>query len=160
MSAVVEEHNEPERYLIFRIESEIFGTPLLGVREVVQYQEPKPIPNTTKSYLGVINIRGEIVGVFDLRIRFDFKTQVNHGAALMVFDTEAGPIAAVSDGMEGVITIDETHIDRKSRFESTLPLNFLLGIANVDGKLITLIDLARVLDAADVTAIRNERKAS
>lgn len=160
MSTNSEELNESDRYLIFRLENEIFGTPLLGVREVVQYQNPKVIPNTTKSYLGVINIRGEIVGVFDLRIRFNFQPQTNRDATMMVFDTDAGPIAAVSDGMEGVVSIDESHIDRKSRFESSVSLDFLLGIASIDGKLITLIDLARVLDAADVTAIRNEQKAS
>lgn len=160
MSVPTEDHIEPERYLLFRLENEIFGTPLLGVREVVQYQEPKIIPNTIKSYLGVINIRGEIVGVFDLRVRFGFKLNSNRDAALMVFDTDAGPIAALSDGMEGVVTIDENTIDRKPRFESALPLNFLLGIANMAGKLITLIDLAQVLDAADVTAMRNEQKSS
>lgn len=150
------ENREDSRYLLFHLGEELFGTPLMGVREVVELQKIKPIPHTSKSFLGVINIRGEIVGTIDLRIRFGLAAQDSKLSAMMVFATSGGPIAAIADRLEGVAHIDGKHMDLSPRIETKVPLVYLIGIAKVKEKLVTLIDLSKVLDAEEVATLKSK----
>lgn len=150
-----------DRYLIFILNEELYATPLMGVREVVEMQKPKQIPHTVPSFLGVINIRGEIVGVIDLRLRLGYEAKELGNEAMMVFDTGGGAIAAIVDAMDGVVRIPGDSIDRKPSIESRLPLDFLLGVGRVKDRLVTLIDLAKVLKQEEVrTLIMATNKAS
>jgi purine-binding chemotaxis protein CheW len=144
---------DDDRFLLFWVGSELFATPLMGVREVVELQKIKPIPHTVKSYLGVINIRGEIVGAIDLRTRFGFSALESRFGAMMVFETTSGSIAAVTDRLDGVVKIDASNIDSKPRIEAKIPVNFLLGIGKVNDRLVTIIDLGKVLDAEEVATV-------
>ena len=82
-----------DRYLVFRLGDEAYATSLLGVREVLEFQTPKPIPNAIAALLGVINIRGQIIGVLDLRLRFGIPAARDRGS-MMVFDLEGDASAA------------------------------------------------------------------
>ena len=148
-------NEEESRYLIFSLGGELYGTPLLGVREVVEPQEAKPIPGTVDYFKGVINIRGQIVGVIDLRVRLQHPASKTVGNAFMVFDTSFGPIAAIVDRVESVIKIPEGNIERSPNVRTTVPIDFLLGIAREHERLITLIDLNQILASTDVKKISN-----
>ncbi len=139
-----------ERYLVFKLGSELYATPLLRVREVVEPFAPKPLPNTPNHFSGVVDIRGEIVGVIDLRLRFGHKVAQSPYQALMVFATSAGPMAALVDEVESVITLSESEIEKQPNIGSDLKTDSILGIGRKDKKLITLIDLMNVLEAYGV----------
>jgi len=145
-----EENEKENRYLLFWLGQELYGTPLLGVREVVEYQKAKPIPNTVKSFIGVINIRGSIVGAFDLRLRFGYPAQASKITAMMVFETGDSAIAAVTDKMEGVVAISENSIESKPKIEARVNLDFIIGVASIGDRLVTLIDLTKVLQAEEI----------
>jgi purine-binding chemotaxis protein CheW len=139
------ELREDSRYLIFSIANEMYGTPLLDVREVVEFQQPKPVPNSAPSFLGVINIRGEIVGVIDLRIKLKFGSGQYDKNALMVFNTIAGPLAALVDQIESVLDISSDTINTNPQIKSFFLKEHLLGIAKSKDRLITLLDLNKAL---------------
>jgi purine-binding chemotaxis protein CheW len=145
MSDMTEIHDDDARYLLFKVGGELYGTPLLGVREVVEPQEAKPLPNTAPFFSGVINLRGQVVGVVDLRKRFECEVKKHPGMALMVFDTDSGPLAALVDEIECVVQIPPAHIESKPAVRSHVGLDYLLGVGNHDGRLVSLIDLNRVL---------------
>ena len=134
-----EEMIDEAKFLIFQLGTELYGTPLLGVREVLQPIRPKPIPNTVKHFLGLINVRGQILGVVDLRLRFDYEALENTAVASLVFETEAGPIAAIVDRVVAVTKIDDEHLQKKPNIRSQVPIEFLLGATNYQGNLVTLI---------------------
>jgi purine-binding chemotaxis protein CheW len=144
---VREEDNIDNKYLLFRLGDELYGTPLLGVREVVEPQASKPIPNTPKHFSGVINIRGEIVGVIDLRMRFNHKAEVNPHQALMVFSTDGGPMAGLVDKVESVISLTDKEIEHNPNVGIDVSRDALIGIGKHSKRLITLIDLHKVLQA-------------
>jgi len=153
MTEIHETTGDEIRYLLFRLGGELYGTPLLGIREVVEPQEPKPVPNTVPYFSGVINIRGQVVGVLDLRQRFQHDAEKHTGMALMVFDTEAGPLGALVDRVEAVVPIPDSSIEKKPNVRTTVPLEFLLGIGNENGRLVTLVDLNRILGREELRAI-------
>ena len=154
-NSVSDEESIENKYLLFRLGDELYGTPLLGVREVVEPQAPKPIPNTAKHFSGVINIRGEIVGVTDLRTRFAHKAEAGAHMALMVFSTDGGPMAGLVDRVESVISLTEKEIEHNPNVGIEVHREALIGIGKHNKRLITLIDLHKVLQAH---SLENNRK--
>lgn len=153
-----DESTDDSRYLLFWLGDELFGTPLMGVREVVELQKIKPIPHTINSYLGVINIRGEIVGTIDLRVRMGMECVESRLAAMIVFETAGGPIAAVADRLDGVAKISGANVDTKPRVEAKLAMEYLIGVGKLKDKLVTLIDLKKVLDAEEIARVQTNIK--
>ena len=137
--------NSDNRYILFYVGNEIYGTPLLDVREVVEYQEPKFMPNMVNHFAGVINIRGSIVGVMDLRKKFNQKTEVNKTTAFLVSDSDQGAIAAVVDRVDSVQSISSDLIDAKPPVMTNVNHEYLIGIAKIKDQLVTLIQLHSLL---------------
>ena len=145
--------DEDPRYLLFKVGGELYGTPLLGIREVVEPQTPKPIPNTVSFFSGVINLRGQVVGVLDLRKRFGHEAPLHPGMALMVFETEAGPLGALVDEIECVAQIPSQQVDSRPPVRTNVPVDYLLGIGKQEGRLVSLIDLNRILGTEELKAV-------
>ncbi len=139
------ETTKENRYLIYRVGTELYGSPLLEVREVVEYQSPKYMPNMEPYFSGVINIRGSIVGVIDLRKKFSAPSDVSRYTALLVCESSTGAIAAIVDQVEKVVPIDESVIEKKPPVISRVESDYLLGVANVGNQLITLVHLRPAL---------------
>lgn len=140
------------RYLLFEVGKELYGTPLLDVREVVEYQEPKFMPNMVSHFVGVINIRGSIVGVIDLRKRFGEKTDGNAKTAMLVSDTPQGTIAAIVDRVDSVISIEQSMIDEKPPVITSVKQEYLTGVAKAKDRLVTIVELQRILGDENLVA--------
>ena len=130
------------KFLIFNLGNEVYGTPLLSVREVIEYKIPKPVPNTDSSFEGVINLRGEVIGILDLRKIF--KVEAPTAACLLVFESEMGVLAAAVDKVVSVTEIKDTNIDHKQSGGKKLDIEYLIGIGKTDQGLVTLIDLIQI----------------
>lgn len=165
-SSLINDENEDidssdeSKYLIFRLGSDAYGTPLLGVREVLEAQSAKPIPNTAPYFKGLINVRGQIIGVVDLRLRFDYPTVETPTVAYMLFETETGPFAAIVDKVEAVVRIDDVNLQKKPNIRTQIPVEYLLGATTYEGSLVTLIDLNKTLSAEDYVMIQKAKLAA
>ncbi len=133
------------RFLIFKIGEETYGSPLLSVREVLEYQKPKFMPNMVRHFAGVINVRGAIVGVIDMRIKFGLKHSDGERLAMLLCDTERGAVAAIVDQVESVLTIDDKDLDLDPPVQTKLGKEYLVGVAKNQDKLITIINLHKSL---------------
>ncbi len=142
VSSLIDDTIEENRYLLFKLGGNTYGTPLLTVREVVEATRPQSIPEAERDFLGVIEIRGQVVGVVDLRLKFNHTPDNNQHSALLVFDTEMGPKAALVDKVESVQRITAAHIDSSPNINTTVPKQFIKGVARLNGQLVTLLDLA------------------
>ncbi|MEZ4873329.1 MAG: chemotaxis protein CheW [Bdellovibrionales bacterium] len=149
---------ETEKYLIFYIGRELYGTPLLEVREVVEAQNIKPIPNVKSHFLGVTNLRGQIVGIVDLNILFN--VQPNQDKSLrsfIVFDTEAGQIGASVDKVLSVEDLSEKDIEPGKIVGSKVPSQYFYGIAKQKDRLINLIKLRELLSDEEIESYRHSK---
>lgn len=140
-------------YLVFRLNHEIYGTQLLQVREVIESQTPKPVPNTISSYLGVINVRGEIVGAIDLRMRFGYSLPESppKNSAMILFNTSSGSVAVLTDQLEGVFHLNFLESSQKPKIESNIPNDYILGMCQFKENIITIIDLNSILNNQEIT---------
>jgi purine-binding chemotaxis protein CheW len=137
--------DDAQKFLIFQIGDELFASPLVEIREVIEFQQAKPIPHMPTFFKGVINIRGEIVGVIDLRQRLGV---IGNDAARcqLVFETEAGPLAAIVDRVHSVSIIEESQLDRRSTIGvHSTDRSYFLGVGKFEDRIFTLISLRKLL---------------
>lgn len=147
------EDNTAEKYLIYNLGPEQFATPLIEVREVIEYRPAKAIPHTAPFFKGVINIRGEIVGVIDLRERLEIESKITPVTQL-VFETEAGPLAAIVDQVQSVSVIAESDIERRPTVQTAATGRaYFLGVGKVNDKLITIVSLRQILSQEQLAAL-------
>ncbi len=139
------EVQQDDRYILFQLNNELYGTPLLAAREVVELQAIKKIPHASPDFLGVINVRGEIIGVVDLRIRFGMNSSQNENSAMIIFSTSLGTMAVVVDRLEAVAQIEPSQIESNPSLQSKIPLDYLLGIAKYESQMVTLLDLLKTV---------------
>lgn len=148
MSDIVNDQVKKEddlRFLVFRIGEDHYGSPLLSIREVLEYQKPKPMPNMVKHFSGVVNIRGAIVGVIDLKVKFNYPVNSSSRQAMLLCDTEKGPLAAIVDIVESVILLQEEDFDKQPPVKSITNQKYILGVAKNQKHLVTILDLHQLL---------------
>jgi purine-binding chemotaxis protein CheW len=134
-----------DRYLLFWIGQELYGAQLQEVREVLEYQEPKFMPNMAAHFTGVINIRGSIIGVSDLRKKFQQKAERTRSTAFLVCDTPQGAIAAVVDRVDSVTSIAQNQLERKLPVLTQIDQSYVVGIAKIKDFLVTIVKLQQVM---------------
>jgi purine-binding chemotaxis protein CheW len=160
MSAV----NEPARaeaaregkYLTFSLAGEEYGIGILKVREIIGMMIITPVPQTPEFVKGVINLRGKVIPVIDLRLRFSLEatTYTERTCIIVVeIDGDSGsvPMGIVVDAVSEVLNIREADIENTPTFGVKLNTDFILGMAKTGGGVKILLDIDKVLGAFQLT---------
>ena len=160
MSAV----NEPARaeaaregkYLTFSLAGEEYGIGILKVREIIGMMIITPVPQTPEFVKGVINLRGKVIPVIDLRLRFSLEatTYTERTCIIVVeIDGDSGsvPMGIVVDAVSEVLNIREADIENTPTFGVKLNTDFILGMAKTGGGVKILLDIDKVLGAFHLT---------
>lgn len=146
-----------EQYFIFRLGSQNYGTPLSEVAEVIEHAPPKWVPHMKDWFLGVINLRGKVVGVIDLRDRFGIEKETSKCS--LVFETEQGPLVAMIDEGVAVRDISPSDIDRHPNIKLKIPTHFLIGFARHEDEVVALIKLNEILSRDELVDLARVQKA-
>jgi purine-binding chemotaxis protein CheW len=146
------------KYLVFQLAHEEFGVQVLKVREIMGLQEITAVPQTPGFVKGVINLRGKVIPVVDLRRKFGLEdaayTQRTCIIVVQVNQT-SGPMqmGAVVDGVAEVLNIQESEIEDMPDFGAEMTLPHIMGMAKVKGKVKILLDIDRVLTSQEVSSL-------
>jgi purine-binding chemotaxis protein CheW len=145
-------------YLSFNIGEELFAISVLKVLEVLQKQNITPVPNAPTYIIGIINFRGEVVPVFDTRIKFNLQPRDEaESFAIAVLDlvknNEPFRIGAIVDKVRDVITINDTDIKPVPPMDSKFNTEFLNGIVKLDENFILLINVDRVFSDQEMKEV-------
>ena len=136
-----------ERQLvIFTLGEESFGVDIATVREIIQMQEVTRVPGARHSVEGVINLRGSVIPVVDLRKRFSLE-RIEHGkeTRIMVVNSQGQDIGMIVDSVDEVLRIQSDAVEPPSSMVSNSDCDYLLGIAKLADRLVILLDTDRVL---------------
>jgi purine-binding chemotaxis protein CheW len=142
------------KYLTFDLAGEEFGVRVLKVREIMGLQEITPVPQTPSHVRGVINLRGKIIPVIDLRLKFELPpAEYNQRTCIIVTQVqgEAAPlvVGVVVDGVSEVLNLSAAEIEDTPDFGEGFSGGYLLGMAKAKGKVKILLDIDRVLSTQD-----------
>lgn len=150
-------HKLAGKYLTFTLQRESYGIDVLQVREIIRLTDITTVPQMPVYVRGVINLRGKIIPVIDLRLRFGFADIQNTDHTCIVVvqvrlpDGKLTQMGMIVDGVEEVLNIAAADIEETPEFGSQLSNDYILGMAKVKGVVRAILNINRVV-AGDLPA--------
>ncbi len=151
------------KYLIFHLGEEEFGTKILKVREIIGLQDITPVPQTPAYIKGVINLRGKVIPVVDLRLKFGMpETEYTQRTCIIVVHVNIADTSVLTgvvvDGVAEVLNVSAGEIEDTPDFGVQAETSYLLGMAKSKGKVKILLDIDQVLTSQELLPlIKSER---
>jgi len=138
------------KFLTFTLGNEEYGVPVLKVREIIKVMDITQVPQVPPHVLGVINLRGKVIPVIDLRRKFGFAaTEYTERTCIIVVDVDLSSMCVmmgvVVDTVSEVLNVTEAEIEQTPEFGGRVTTAYLLGLAKVKDSVKILLDLDRVL---------------
>jgi purine-binding chemotaxis protein CheW len=138
-------------FLTFRLGAEEYGIDILRVQEIRSYEEPTRIANAPSFIKGVVNLRGVIVPVVDLRIKLNCeKVEYNGFTVVIVLNVHGRVVGAVVDSVSDVLELSRDLIKPAPEMNSTVDTGFITGIASVGERMLILMDIEALMSSADM----------
>ena len=142
------------KYLAFHLGSEEFGIPVLNVREIMGVQDITAVPQTPAHVRGVINLRGKVIPVVDLRLKFGLPpAEYTQRTSIIVVRVQELLMGLVVDGVSEVLNLASSDIEDTPDFGNGVSTPYLLGMAKTKGKVRILLDIDQVATAQELQGL-------
>jgi purine-binding chemotaxis protein CheW len=141
-------------YLTFLLGSEEYGIDILKVQEIRRYEAVTKIANTPNFIKGVVNLRGNIVPIIDLRIRFNLNSiEYNDFTVVIILNLNKRTIGIVVDGVSDVLALNTTQVNAVPDLVSSIDTQYLLGLGTVDERMLILMDIERLMSSQEMALV-------
>ena len=152
------EAGEQHQYLTFLLADEMFAIGILSIREIIEYGVVTDVPMTPPFIRGVLNLRGAVVPVIDLALRFGRPAQENtKRTCIVIVEIEAAngsqQMGVVVDAVSEVLEIPASEIEPPPEFGARIRNDFIKGMGKIDGKFVIVLDLNRVMSIEEVAVV-------
>ncbi len=143
------------KYLTFELGEEVYGLEILKVQEIIGIMGVTSVPKTPSFVRGVINLRGKVIPVVELRLKFDMEERPDtERTCIIVVQVVANgqllTMGVIVDGVSEVLDIKAEQIEPPPSFGTRLSTDFILGMAKVDKKVVMLLDVDEVLSSGAI----------
>lgn len=150
--------NREGKYLTFSLAGEEYGIGILKVKEIIGLMTITPIPQTPQHIKGVINLRGKVIPVVDLRLKFGIEAmEYNERTCIIVveitFNSNKIAMGIVVDSVSEVLNIKAAEIEDTPNFGSRLDTAYILGMAKINQTVKILLDIDKVMSAGEIDLI-------
>jgi purine-binding chemotaxis protein CheW len=138
-------------FLAFKLGNEEYGIDILRVQEIRSFERPTRMANAPEHILGVVNLRGVIVPIVDMRIKFNLST-VSYDTFTVVIILNIGSrvVGMVVDGVSDVITLTPEQLRPVPELSSAIGSDHLLAIGSLENRMLILIDIEKLMNSADL----------
>ena len=146
-------------FLAFKLGPEEYGIDILRVQEIRSYEEPTRIANAPAFIKGVVNLRGVIVPIVDMRIKFNLEP-VNYDSftVVIVLNIANRVVGMVVDSVSDVITLTPDQLRAVPQFSSAIEADHLLAIGSVGERMLILVDIEKLIASADMGLVEPTRQ--
>ena len=149
-----------EEYLAFTLGREEYGIDILKVQEIRGYETVTRIANAPDFIKGVINLRGIIVPIVDLRIKFQLdRVEYNQYTVVIILNLKDRVVGIAVDGVSDVLTLQSQQIKPAPELSGALDTDYIRGLGSIDERMLILVDIERLLMSADM-ALCDEAEAA
>lgn len=146
--------SDGSQYLTFQIENETYGVEILKVQEIRGWSEPTQIPNAPKFIRGVMNLRGAIVPILDLRRRFNMaETEFTQYTVVIVVNVQGRTIGMVVDAVSDVVELDDEQVKSAPDFGTSIDATFIHGLAEAEGRMVILLNIDAMLQSCELVRL-------
>ena len=154
VNASKEKEERSYKYVTFDLDGEIYGIPILKLNEIIAYNEPTTIPNVPTFIKGVLNLRGAVVPVVDLRKHFKMKDRpYDSTTVIMILNVSGRVIGVIGDGVRDVVTFSDKEIRPGPNFSSKINTEFIKGLGAMNDKFIILLDIDKLLSDEELNVV-------
>ncbi|MGC6387314.1 chemotaxis protein CheW [Ewingella sp. S1.OA.A_B6] len=148
-----------QEFLIFTLADEEYGIDILKVQEIRGYDQVTRIANTPPFIKGVTNLRGVIVPIIDLRVKFAQKNVVyNENTVVIVLNFENRVVGIVVDGVSDVLSLTQEQIRPAPEFAVTLSTEYLTGLGSLGERMLILVDIEKLLSSEEMALLESVAK--
>jgi len=143
-------------FLTFRLGAEEYGIDILKVQEIRSYEQPTRIANAPAFIKGVVNLRGVIVPIVDLRLKLSCETaDYNSFTVVIVLNVKGRVVGAVVDSVSDVLALDSQSIKQAPEMSSSMDTSFITGIGSVAERMLILIDIEGLMASEEMGLINS-----
>ncbi len=149
---------DQQQYLTFTLAEEMFAIGILSIREIIEYGQLTEVPMAPPSIRGVINLRGAVVPVVDLAVRFGRgRREDTKRTCIVIIEIGSGmgrqDIGIVVDAVSEVLEIPASEIEPPPQFGANIRMDFISGMGKVNGNFVVLLDVNKVLSVDEVAMV-------
>ena len=157
----LEDSGDLDRFIEFSLGQEDYAIPLLMVREVISIPETTPIPKAPKHFIGLMNLRGQVISIVDLRNKLTIKPNEEPvDNAVIIVDFKGMNIGIIVDSINKVLAFASNEVQEMPELQSQVRSDYILGIYKKDDGLTVLLDIAKCLDVKDYNVLKSVSKAA
>ena len=155
-----EQSTRAGKYLTFALADEEYGLEILKVREIISMSEITSIPKTPEYVKGVVNLRGKVIPVIDLRLKFTMdEIPYTDETCTIVVNVNEVEMGIIVDHVSEVLDIASGDIEDAPEFGASVNIDFILGMGKAEGRVTILLDISKVISAGDIAALQNTTEA-
>jgi purine-binding chemotaxis protein CheW len=148
------------KFLTFLMANEKYGLEILKVREIIGMMKVTSVPMTPAFVRGVINLRGKVIPVIDLRLKFGMEAKADTERTCIIlvhlaYTTQEMTMGIIVDEVSDVLDINQNQIEPPPSFGPNIRTDFILGMGKVDQKVLTLLDIDRVLSDQEIALVES-----
>lgn len=152
--------NKTAQYLSFTLEDEVFAVDVSQVREILDLGSITRVPRTPDYMRGVINLRGSLVPVLDLRLQLGMSVTEDHlGTCIIVVEVRMDDtlivLGALADSVQEVIEIEPEHIEDVPRLGTRLNNEFIKGMGKLDRRFVMILDIDKIFNNDELTIVQD-----
>jgi purine-binding chemotaxis protein CheW len=154
----VEGSNQSNQYLTFKLGEEVFALEIVKVREVLDFSRVTKVPQTPPFMRGVINLRGSVVPVVDMNLKFGMPaTEKTVNTCIVIaeieVDGETTVVGALADSVQEVLDLEPGQIEPAPKIGTRLNTDFIKGMGRQDDEFLIILDIDKVFSAEEITMI-------
>ncbi|KXF82440.1 chemotaxis protein CheW [Enterovibrio coralii] len=151
-----------QKNLIFSLDNEQYGIPLSSVKEVIGMVNVTPIPHVPSFFKGLLNLRGRIISVIDLRLKLGLeeKPYEPKKTSIIISDVNALTIGTIVDDVNEVVGFDEEQIEQNLDIANSIKRDYISGVAKASNNLVLLLDIQKVLDPDELEIVHQHAQSS
>ena len=144
----------PREYLTFRLADEEYGIDILKVQEIRGYEQPTRIANVPHFIKGVTNLRGVIVPIVDLRLKFGLgDAQYNDFTVVIILNVGSRVIGVVVDSVSDVLELDPATIRDAPEMTSVVDSDYIIGLGTLQERMLILVDIEKLITAPELSIV-------
>lgn len=138
------------QWVTFRLDSETYGINVMQIQEVIRVNDIAPVPGAPDYVLGIINLRGNVVTVMDIRKRFGLAPRdMDDGTRVVIIETQGYVMGLLVDSVAEVVDIRASQMESAPNVGNDDSARFIQGVCSRDGELLILVDLGKLLSAQE-----------
>ena len=152
------------QYLTFMLQRETFAVAILNIKEIIEYGHLTTVPMMPDFIRGVINLRGSVVPVVDLRARFEGKkSDITRRTCIVIVEMTAAEherlvVGVVVDAVNEVLEIPDSEIELLPAIDGNIRADFIQGMGKVNGRFVIILDVAKIFSIEEFSLLKQDKK--